>query len=117
MPLSPQTARTLNTILSRTVAAHEPGVAIGIAKAGRVVWRGGRGLANVEAKIPFTPSTPFRICSISKQFACALVMREARAGRIALDAHPSRYLPWTKVLDSTPTDRARRIYFASNARW
>ena len=30
-------------------------------------------------------------------------MREARAGRIALDAHPSRYLPWAKVLDSTLT--------------
>ena len=103
MPLSPKTTRALNNILSRAVATHEPGVAIGIAKGGRVVWRGGRGLANMDAKIPLTPSTPFRICSISKQFACALVMREARAGRIALDAHPSRYLPWAKVLDSALT--------------
>ncbi len=53
----------------------------------------------MEAPKPFTPSTPFRICSISKQFACALVMREVRAGRITLDAHPSRYLPWAKALD------------------
>ncbi len=103
MPLSLKTTRALNTILARAVATHEPGVAVGIAKGGRVVWRGGRGLANIDAKIPFAPSTPFRICSISKQFACALVMREARAGRIALDAHPSRYLTWAKVLDSTLT--------------
>ena len=80
-----------------------PGIAIGIAKGGRIIWRGARGLANVEAAIPFTPSTPFRICSISKQFACALTMREVRGGRIALDAHPSRYLPWAKVLDSALT--------------
>jgi|GEM_PF-217025 len=103
MLISSKTTRTLNAILSRAVAAHEPGIAIGIAKGGRIVWRDARGLANVEALIPFTPSTPFRICSISKQFACALVMREARAGRIVLDAHPSRYLPWAKVLDSALT--------------
>lgn len=64
---------------------------------------GGRGVANLESHIPFSMRTPFRICSISKQFACALVMREVAAGRIDLAAHPCRYLPWTKVLDRTLT--------------
>ena len=68
-----------------------------------MVWNGGRGLANLETGAAFTSQTPFRICSISKQFACALVMREVRAKRIALDAHPGRYLPWANVLDSTLT--------------
>ena len=66
-------------------------------KRGRPLWRSARGLSNLALHAPLTTRTPFRICSISKQFACALVMREVAAGRIALDAHPSHYLPWTKT--------------------
>ncbi|MFM7462115.1 MAG: serine hydrolase domain-containing protein, partial [Burkholderiales bacterium] len=47
--------------------------------------------------------TPFRICSISKQFCCALVMHEVAAGRIDLSAHPSRYVAWANVLDARIT--------------
>jgi len=68
-----------------------------------MVWSAGRGLANLETGAAFTSQTPFRICSISKQFACALVMREVRAKRIALDAHPGRYLPWANALDPSLT--------------
>ena len=95
--------RTLESILARAVGKDEPGIVAGIAKHGRMVWGGARGLANLESRRPFSTRTPFRICSISKQFACALVMREAAAGRIAMAAHPSRYLPWTKAMDSTLT--------------
>ncbi len=68
-----------------------------------MVWGGGRGFANLSAHTPFTTATPFRICSISKQFACALAMHEVRAGRLRLDVHPSHYLPWTRELDPTLT--------------
>jgi D-aminopeptidase len=60
-------------------------------------------LANLQSQRAFGVDTPFRICSISKQFSCALVMREVAAGRIDLSAHPSRYVPWTAVLDRTLT--------------
>lgn len=102
-PLAGKTTHALDTILVRAAAGNQPGIAVGIAKGGRMVWSAGRGLANLETGTAFTPQTPFRICSISKQFACALVMREVRAKRIALDAHPGRYLPWANVLDSTLT--------------
>jgi len=103
LTLPTKATRNLNTILARAAAGDEPGIAVGIANGGRMVWSAGRGLANLETGTAFTPQTPFRICSISKQFACALVMREVRAKRIALDAHPGRYLPWANVLDSTLT--------------
>ena len=103
MPLATEITRTLDTILARAVGANEPGVAVGIAQRGRIVWSGARGLANLKTRSAFSAQTPFRICSISKQFACALVMREVAAGRVALDAHPSRYLPWTKAMDSALT--------------
>jgi len=98
-----KTTRTLEAILARTVGAHEPGIAVGIAQHGRIRWCGARGLSNLASLAPLTTRTPFRICSISKQFACALVTREVAAGRIALDAHPSRYLPWTKGMDRALT--------------
>ena len=101
--LLPKTTRTLDTILSRTVAADQPGIAVGITQHGRVLWQGARGLSNLASQALLTTRTPFRICSISKQFACALVMREVAAGRIALDAHPSRYLPWTRGMDRALT--------------
>ncbi len=97
------TVRALEAILARTVGADEPGIAVGIAQHGRLLWRGARGLSNLASHAPLTTRTPFRICSISKQFTCALVMREVAAGRIALDAHPSRYLPWTKGMDRALT--------------
>ena len=101
--LPPKTTHTLEAILTRTVQADEPGIAVGISQHGRLLWRGARGLSNLETQAPLTTHSPFRICSISKQFACALVMREVAAGRIALDAHPRRYLPWTKDLDRALT--------------
>ena len=101
--LPPKTARAFEVILARTVRADEPGITVGISRHGRVLWRGARGLSNLESQASLTTRTPFRICSISKQFACALVMREVAMGRIALDAHPSRYLPWTKGMDRALT--------------
>ena len=103
MTLSSKSIKKLESLLVGAVGKNEPGIAIGIAQRGRMVWGGARGLANLDAKTPMTTQTPFRICSISKQFACALAMREARAGRIDLTAHPSRYLPWTRVLDPALT--------------
>jgi D-aminopeptidase len=103
MTLAPKTIKKLESLLTGAVLKNEPGIAVGIAQRGRLVWAGARGLTNLEAKTPMTPRTPFRICSISKQFACALAMREARAGRIDLSAHPSRYVPWTRVLDPALT--------------
>ena len=101
--LPPKTTRTLDIILSRTVAVDQPGIAVGISRHGQMLWRGSRGLSSLASHAPLTTRTPFRICSISKQFACALVMREVAAGRIALDAHPSRYLAWTKGMDRALT--------------
>jgi D-aminopeptidase len=105
MKISALTARKLSAILAEAVDENEPGVVASIAHRGRLIWHGARGLANVDAQVAFTIDTPFRICSISKQFTCALVMREAVAGRISLDAHPRTYVPWTAGMDDHLTIR------------
>jgi D-aminopeptidase len=51
-----------------------PGGAIAVLRRGEVLVRHAWGFANAERRIPFTPRTLFRICSITKQFACAAVL-------------------------------------------
>ena len=45
-----------------------PGAAVGIFKDGRIIYARGYGIANLEYTLPWTPQTPSRIGSISKQF-------------------------------------------------
>ena len=51
-----------------------PGGAAAVLRNGEVVLRHAWGFANAEQRLPFTPRTLFRICSITKQFACATLL-------------------------------------------
>ncbi len=51
-----------------------PGGAIGVLRDGEVLVRHAWGWANTERRIAFTPRTLFRMCSITKQFTCGLVL-------------------------------------------
>src|SRR5262245_33682331 len=49
-------------------AGDTVGIAVLVARDGKIVYQGGFGLANLENKTPITPDTKFRIGSVSKQF-------------------------------------------------
>lgn len=51
-----------------------PGGAAAVLREGQVLARHAWGWADVDRRIPFTPATLFRICSITKQFTCGLVL-------------------------------------------
>jgi len=53
-----------------------PGGAIAVLREGRVLLRHAWGYANAERRIPFTPRTLFRMCSITKQFTCGVLLEE-----------------------------------------
>ena len=59
----------------------------------RVVYEGGFGLADRGRGLPNTPRTPYRICSITKQFTSLLVMQMVQAGRLKLGVVVTDYLP------------------------
>jgi D-aminopeptidase len=68
-------ARRLDALLARLPHAYPgPGGAIAVLREGEVLVRHAWGFANAERRIPFTPRTLFRICSITKQFTCATVL-------------------------------------------
>ena len=69
-----------------------PGGAVAALRNGEVLLRHTWGWANAERRIPFTPRTLFRMCSITKQFTCAVVL-DHFPDPSALDADVSARLP------------------------
>ena len=71
LPLATSLDRALG-LLPR--AYPGPGAAVAVLRDSEVLARHAWGWANAERRIAFTPQTLFRICSITKQFTCALVL-------------------------------------------
>ena len=64
-----------------------------VAENGKVIYKGGFGLANMEWNIPNTADTKFRLGSITKQFTAMLTLELVEQGKIKLDGKISDYLP------------------------
>ncbi len=64
-----------------------------VAENGKVIYKKGLGLANMEWNIPNTPETRFRLGSITKQFTAALILQLVEQGKLKLDGKLSDYLP------------------------
>ncbi|HEY2480934.1 MAG TPA: D-aminopeptidase [Caulobacteraceae bacterium] len=69
-----------------------PGGAVAVVREGEVLARHAWGWANAERRIPFTARSLFRICSITKQFTCALVL-DAFPDPMVLDGDVRARLP------------------------
>ena len=63
-----------------------------IARNGRVVFLKGYGEANLEWAIPNTPSTRFRIGSLSKQFTAAAILLLEERGKLRVEETVATYL-------------------------
>ncbi|MGA2551317.1 MAG: D-aminopeptidase [Burkholderiaceae bacterium] len=63
--------RTLATLPRRFPG---PGGALAVLKDGVPIARHAWGFADIESRIPFTEQTLFRVCSITKEFTCALLL-------------------------------------------
>jgi D-aminopeptidase len=69
-----------------------PGGAAAVLRDGEVLVRHAWGWANAERRIPFTPKTLFRLCSMTKQFTCGLLLDLVPDPTI-LDGAVRAYLP------------------------
>ena len=82
-----------------------PGLSVAVAVGGQVVWAEGFGEADVEARVPVSPESRFRLGSISKLFTAAAVARLVEAGKLDLDAPVQRYVPSFPEKDQPVTSR------------
>jgi CubicO group peptidase (beta-lactamase class C family) len=79
--------------LSDVTKGESSGVAVLVARDGKIVFQGGFGLADLTTKTPVTPDTKFRIGSVSKQFTAVAVLRLAEQGKVSLDDSLAKHFP------------------------
>ncbi len=70
-----------------------PGAAVAVVRDGRTVFSRGYGSAQLEYRVAVTPSTPFHVASVSKQFTAFAVALLAREGRLDWDDDVRDHLP------------------------
>jgi CubicO group peptidase (beta-lactamase class C family) len=74
-----------------------PGIVVGVVSDQELVWARGFGFADVDAKMPMTPKTKFRMASHSKLFTAIAIMQLREEGKLRLDDPVAKYLAWFKA--------------------
>ncbi|MGB8194214.1 MAG: serine hydrolase domain-containing protein, partial [Chitinophagaceae bacterium] len=89
---APDIYKKIDSILSE-YDSLKPGLAIAIVKDGKIDFKKGYGLANLEYDIPITPETKFHIASVSKQFTAFSIYLLKKEGKISLEDDVRKYIP------------------------
>jgi CubicO group peptidase (beta-lactamase class C family) len=64
-----------------------------VAEQGKVIYKKGFGMANMELQIPNQTDSKFRLGSITKQFTAMLILQLVEQGKLKLDVPITTYLP------------------------
>src|SRR6476469_8371708 len=91
--------------MEQIVQAYVPGKFMGtvlVARDGKSLLDKGYGFANLEWQVPNTPTTKFRLGSITKQFTAASILLLEERGKLKIEDPVKKYLPdapaaWDKV--------------------
>lgn len=93
-PLSADESTTaVDQLLAALRASSGPGCAVGVIRNGAFVYTAAFGMANLEAREPITPETPFNVASLSKQFTAASLYFLVADGKLRLADSVRRFLP------------------------
>lgn len=76
--------------------------AVLVAQDGKILFSKGYGFANLEWEIPNTPTTKFRLGSITKQFTAASILLLEERGKLKVEDPVKKYMPdapaaWDKI--------------------
>jgi CubicO group peptidase (beta-lactamase class C family) len=82
-----------------------PGLVVGVAYQGAVIFRSGFGMASLETSVALTPTTKLRIGSTSKHFTALLALLLVEEGKLNLDLPIRTYLPSLTGPGGDPTAR------------
>lgn len=93
LPSDAEVARQARQLLLETAPANGPGEAILLARGDQVIFRGARGMAQMELDVPLRADDVFPIGSDTKQFTAVTILKLSEQGRLALTDPVSRFLP------------------------
>jgi D-alanyl-D-alanine carboxypeptidase len=90
----PQTGyNSIDSLMSSIYPDNNPGAAIAIVRNGKVVFKKGYGISNLDSKERITSSTNFNICSMTKQFTAFGILKLAGEKKLSLDDKIDKYFP------------------------
>ena len=92
-PPADELAKKVDAFLAQWDRDDLPGCAVGAVKDGKLVYKRGFGMANLDYDVPNTPSTLFNLASVSKQFTAASIALLAQQGKLSLDDDVRKYVP------------------------
>jgi D-aminopeptidase len=94
----------IDALLAPFQRSDAPGLVIGIAHHGQLLYRRAFGMASLEMGVALTPTSRMRIASTSKHFTSMGIMLLVEDGLVELDAMAQTYLPELPTLsDNGPT--------------
>jgi len=74
---------------------HVPGMQIAVSHKGKLIWSQGFGNSNLELELPVSPSSKFRIASVSKPLTAVLTAYLYQNRDVAIDSSVNQYLGTT----------------------
>jgi CubicO group peptidase (beta-lactamase class C family) len=85
--------KKVDELFSQWDKKDSPGCAIAIIKDGKIIYKHGYGMADLERDVPITPKSVFDIASTSKQFVamCILLLEEEK--KLSLDDDIRKHIP------------------------
>jgi len=91
-PASDLTER-VDKVFEKWNRTDSPGCALSVMKDGRIIYKHGYGMADLDHNVTITPSTVFHVASMSKQFTAASILLLAQQGKLSLDDDVRKYIP------------------------
>jgi len=91
--LMPSVETLISSFFNNSIDQDSPGMAFLAAKDGKVIYKGAKGMADMENNISISTSTKFRIGSITKQFTAVAILKLQEQGKLSIEDKLSKYLP------------------------
>ncbi len=83
----------IDELFSEWDSPNSPGAAVGVVQNGKLTFKKGYGMANLDYNIPITPTSVFDIASVSKQFCAMAIAILADRGELSLDDNIQKHIP------------------------
>src|SRR5438477_7777331 len=99
---SAQDVARMDQVVQSYAADHKFMGAVLVARGNEVLFSKGYGSANLEWSVPNTPTTKFRLGSVTKQFTAASILLLEERGKLSVEDPVKKHLPdapaaWDKV--------------------
>ena len=89
----PPPEKMADALFSGLIKADDAGAAVLVAQDGKILFEKGYGLADREHHVAVTKETKFRICSVTKQFTAAAILKLQEEGKLSVNDKLSKYIP------------------------